>query len=58
VKMNLFIFGFQRRVWCPKWTPLSRSWRVVTTAMAVFLSLPTLLRGWRAVIDAELFGTA
>ena len=35
VKMNRFIFGFQRRVWCPKWTPLSSSWRVVTTAMAV-----------------------
>ncbi|GAA4733546.1 hypothetical protein GCM10023216_27380 [Isoptericola chiayiensis] len=33
VKMNRFIFGFQRRVWCPKWTPLSRSWRMVTTAM-------------------------
>jgi hypothetical protein len=31
--MNRFIFGFQRRVWCPKWTPLSRSWRMVTTAM-------------------------
>src|SRR4029450_14107225 len=37
VKMNRFIFGFQRRVWCPKWTPLSRSCRVVTTAMAAFL---------------------
>src|SRR3954467_1906291 len=35
VKMKRFILGFQRRVWCPKWTPLSRSWRVVTTAMAV-----------------------
>ena len=23
VKMNLLIFGFQRRVWCPKWTPAS-----------------------------------
>src|SRR5918994_6955137 len=34
VKMKRFILGFQRRVWCPKWTPLSRSWRVVTTAMA------------------------
>src|SRR4051794_33350318 len=34
VKMKRFIFGFQRRVWCPKWTPLSRSWRIVTTAMA------------------------
>src|SRR3954470_4015265 len=37
VKMKRFIFGFQRRVWCPKWTPLSRSWRIVTTAMVVLL---------------------
>jgi hypothetical protein len=22
-KMNCFIFGFQRLVWCPKWTPAS-----------------------------------
>src|SRR5918993_1477268 len=35
VMMKRFIFGFQRRVWCPKWTPLSRSWRMVTTAMMV-----------------------
>src|SRR5579875_1742172 len=33
VKMKRFIFGFQRRVWWPKWTPLSSSWRIVTTAM-------------------------
>jgi hypothetical protein len=37
VRMKRFIFGFQRRVWCPKWTPLSSSWRMVTTAMVVFL---------------------
>jgi hypothetical protein len=37
VKMNRFIFGFHRRVWCPKWTPLSSSCRMVTTAMAVLL---------------------
>src|SRR6476619_5132593 len=24
-KMYCFIFGFQRFVWCPKWTPASRS---------------------------------
>src|SRR4051794_21997194 len=35
VMMKRFIFGFQRRVWCPKWTPLSRSWRMVTTAMVL-----------------------
>src|SRR5688572_19582371 len=23
MKMNFFILGFQRRVWCPKWTPAS-----------------------------------
>src|SRR4051812_17598316 len=33
VKMNRFIFGFQRRVWCPKWTPLSSSCFMLTTAM-------------------------
>src|SRR5271165_4245093 len=31
-KMNLFIFGFQRRVWWPKWTPASSSCFIVTTA--------------------------
>src|ERR1044071_9273311 len=35
VKMKRFILGFQRRVWCPKWTPLSSSWRMVTAAMVV-----------------------
>src|SRR5512144_1158476 len=35
VKMNLFIFGFHRRVWCPKCTPLSSSCFMVTTAIAV-----------------------
>src|SRR5882757_5406796 len=39
VKMKRFIFGFQRRVWCPKWTPLSSSSRIVTTAMAVLLDV-------------------
>ena len=33
VKMKRFIFGFQRRVWCPKWTPLSSSCFMVTTAI-------------------------
>ena len=37
VRMKRFTFGFQRRVWCPKWTPLSSSWRMVTTAMVVLL---------------------
>src|SRR5688500_14365533 len=30
--MKRFIFGFQRRVWWPKWTPASRSSRMETTA--------------------------
>ena len=29
-KMNGFILGFQRRVWWPKWTPASSSWRIET----------------------------
>src|ERR1700733_5878379 len=33
VKMYRFIFGFQRRVWWPKWTPLSRSCFIVTTVL-------------------------
>ena len=32
-KMNGFIFGFQRRVWWPKWTPASSSWRIETEDM-------------------------
>src|SRR3990172_6896146 len=32
-KMKRFIFGFQRRVWWPKWTPASRSsFIVISTA--------------------------
>src|SRR6188472_1436975 len=37
VRMKRLTFGFHLRVWCPKWTPLSSSWRMVTTAMAVLL---------------------
>ena len=32
-KMNLRIFGFQRRVWWPKWTPASSSSFMETTGM-------------------------
>src|SRR5699024_7763413 len=42
VKMKRRTLGFHRRVWCPKWTPLSRSWRMVTTAMMV----SSVLRPW------------
>src|SRR5438067_10759737 len=56
-KMKRRIFGFQRRVWWPKWTPASSSCFMVTTATG---SLPRLYlgpprpslrtddRGWRA----------
>src|ERR1700694_5287993 len=33
VKMKRRIFGFQRRVWWPKWTPASSSSRMETTAI-------------------------
>src|SRR6186997_2916202 len=39
VKMKRFIFGFQRRVWWPKWTPASRSSRIETTDNAVLLAV-------------------
>ena len=32
-KMYGFILGFQRRVWWPKWTPASSSWRIETDGM-------------------------
>src|SRR5580693_4465879 len=35
--MKRFIFGFHRRVWWPKWTPASRSCRMETTAIEMFL---------------------
>src|SRR3954469_24827134 len=37
VMMKRFIFGFQRRVWCPKCTPLSSSCFMLTTAIAASL---------------------
>src|SRR4051795_12881825 len=37
VKMNRFIFGFQRRGWCPKCTPLSSSCFMLTAAIAALL---------------------
>ena len=33
VKMKRFIFGFQRRVWWPKWTPASSSSFMETTGI-------------------------
>src|ERR1044071_7584693 len=63
VRMKRFIFGFQRRVWCPKCTPLSRSWRIVTTAMPLsslvgFSVVPSdrhsQLVGWPATLCRPL----
>src|SRR4051794_16966513 len=45
VKMNRFIFGFQRRVWCPKWTPLSSRFFMLTTA--TWRRLPSRARAAR-----------
>src|SRR6266496_3416134 len=42
-KMNGFIFGFQRLVWCPKWTPASRS-------CFIEMALPW---DWRAALIAS-----
>src|SRR6476620_4127652 len=54
VMMKRFILGFQRRVWCPKWTPLSRSWRMVTTAMPCLLCVVVSFVGAR--VDGDLPG--
>ena len=42
------IFGFHLLVWCPKWTPASRSCLMVTTDILVLLSFPTTV-SWRPV---------
>src|SRR5919204_5317403 len=47
MKMKRRILGFQRRAWCPKWTPDSRSCFIVTTAMCVSLvPPPAILSTW------------
>ena len=38
-KMNWAIFGFQKRVWCPKWTPASSICRMDTPAMNSLLGV-------------------
>ena len=43
-KMKGSIFGFQRRVLCPKWTPASSSWRMVKLGIAMAFSFT----GWAA----------
>src|SRR4051812_26827662 len=52
VKMNRFIFGFQRRVWCPKWTPLSSSCFMLTTAIVQPFCMRGPARGPRSSVVA------
>src|SRR6187200_287181 len=41
--MNCFIFGFQRLVWCPKWTPASsRSFNAIPFKVPPLLTELTL----------------
>src|SRR5260221_5493857 len=53
VKMKRFIFGFQRRVWCPKWTPASRSSFMETTGMSAPFSVSVVFRRRRLDGDRE-----
>jgi len=48
--MYRFIFGFQRRVWWPKWTPLSRSCFMVTTGAMIWGS--SLVRAAACALSA------
>src|SRR5215207_2185011 len=54
VKMKRFIFGFQRRVWCPKCTPLSSSCFMDTTWLVAMVrpASPALPRPRRATVAA------
>src|SRR3972149_6431341 len=52
-KMYSFIFGFQRRVWWPKWTPASSSSFMVSVAtgrLLTFRPLEALARALLAVL--------
>src|SRR3990167_7686239 len=56
-KMYSFIFGFQRRVWWPKWTPASSSSFMVSVAtgrLLTFRPLEALARSLLAVLLALL----
>src|SRR6266850_5945052 len=44
-KMYSRIFGFHLLVWCPKWTPASRSSFIVTDVKSFLLSLSAAPRG-------------
>ena len=45
VKMKRFIFGFQRRVWWPKWTPASSNSFMETTGMRAPFSVSIAVSG-------------
>src|SRR4051812_38466248 len=51
MKMNFFILGFQRRVWCPKWTPASRSSFMPISATSPPVFVPPPLRSARPPVD-------
>src|SRR6185503_13845941 len=53
-KMKGAIFGFQKRVWCPKWTPASSICRIDTPDIKVLLG-GLSLRAARVVIRGLLF---
>src|SRR5207302_2786407 len=44
-KMKRFIFGFQRRVWWPKWTPASNSSFIVTSTKPGLLRQLSRMQG-------------
>ena len=56
-KMNADIFGFQRRVVCPKCTPASSNWRMVKVGVAM-ASLLRLVRREPVIRDIPDTGTA
>src|SRR5215470_17453560 len=47
VKMKRFIFGFQRRVWWPKWAPASSNCFMETTGMGAPFYGSIALHRWR-----------
>src|SRR3954467_8546950 len=56
--MKRFIFGFQRRVWWPKWTPASSSSFMETTGMgAPFMVGVAFAGGARASAGLERLAT-
>src|ERR1051325_3563669 len=53
-KMKGFILGFQRRVWCPKWTPpSSNSLTPIVVVMFTFPMFASCRRNFGAAHPAE-----